>query len=67
MTIRKTTLQFTTIEQAYEHFALQGYFRSNAELQPMIMTKHVDGVLVGEVIVNQDGPLTVIAEKLASE
>lgn len=64
MAIRKTKVQFTTIEQAYEHFALQGYFRSNDSLQPMIMTKHDNGQLVGEVVVHQDAPLTVTAEKI---
>ena len=64
MTYRKTVNQFASIAEARAHYLRQGYTTSLDDAHSAIMTKVVDGVKVGEVIINREALLTVIAEKL---
>ena len=64
MTYRKTVNQFASIAEARAHYLRQGYTTALDDEHSAIMAKVVDGVKVGEVIINRDAPLTVIAEKL---
>jgi hypothetical protein len=67
MTYRKTTVQFASISEALAHFYRQGYETVDTGTDTAIMTKHVDGCKVGEVIINREAFLTVVAEKLELE
>ena len=64
MTYRKTVNQFASIAEARAHYLRQGYATVLNETYSAIMHKVVDGVKLGEVMINRDAPLTVIAEKL---
>lgn len=66
MTFRKTTVQFVSIAEARAHFLKQGYETVDTGTDTAIMTRHVDGRKVGEVIINREAFLTVVAEKLES-
>ncbi len=62
-TIHETT-SFACIADAVAHYLKQGYVTVDGGEQSRIMSKHVDGVKVGEVIINREGFLNVIGEKI---
>ena len=62
-TIRETT-SFACIAEAVAHYIKQGYHTVVELSDSRIMSKHVDGVKVGEVIINREGFLNVIGEKI---
>ena len=64
MTYRKTVNQFVSIAEARAHYLRQGYTTALDDEYSAIMTKVVDGIMVGEVIINREALFTVIAEKL---
>ena len=64
MTYRKTVNQFVCIAEARAHYLRQGYTTTLDDTNTAIMSKVVDGVKMGEVVINREAPLTVIAEKL---
>lgn len=64
MAYRKTVNQFACMAEARAHYLRQGYTTVLDEFNTAIMHKVVDGVKLGEVMINRDAPLTVIAEKL---
>ena len=67
MAYRKTVNQFVCIAEARAHYLRQGYVTVDDGLHTAIMHKIVNGVKVGEVMINRDAPFTVIAEKLEKE
>lgn len=62
-TIHETT-SFACIAEAVAHYIKQGYHTVDELNDSRIMSKHVDGVKVGEVIINREGFLNVIGEKI---
>ena len=64
MTYRKTVNQFVCIAEARAHYLRQGYTTVLDDTNTAIMAKVVDGVKMGEVVINREALLTVIAEKL---
>ena len=64
MTYRKTVNQFVCIAEARAHYLRQGYTTVLDDANTAIMSKVVDGVKMGEVVINREALLTVIAEKL---
>lgn len=62
----KTTLEFVTIAEARAHFLKQGFNTIDIETDSCIMTKHSNGVKVGEVIINKEGFMKVSAELITT-
>ena len=62
-TIRETTT-FACIAEAVANYLKQGYHTVVELEEGRIMSKHVDGVKLGEVIINRKGVLNVIGEKI---
>lgn len=60
----KTTRNFASMAEARAHFLKQGWTTADEGTDSYIMTKHVDGRKVGEVIINREGFLNVVAEAL---
>lgn len=64
MTLNKYTVQFASIAEARAHFLRQGYATVYTGSDSAIMTKHTANTKVGEVIINRNAPLTVVAEAI---
>ena len=64
MTFNKYTVQFASIAEARAHFLRQGYVTVDTSTDGAIMTKHTANTKVGEVIINRNAPLTVVAEAI---
>lgn len=64
MKTTRETKSFACIAEAVAHYLKQGYHTVVELEEGRVMSKHVDGVKVGEVIINREGFLNVIAEKI---
>lgn len=64
MAYQKTVEQFASIAEARAHYVKQGYTTKSHASDGCIMTKIVNGNLVGKVTINRENFLTIIAEKL---
>lgn len=62
MLFKKYTIQFASIAEARAHFIRQGYTTVDSNSDSAIMSKHIDSTKVGEVIINRESPLNVVAE-----
>ena len=60
----RITQQFASIAEARAHFLKQGYTTVDEGTDSCIMCKHTNGRKVGEVIINREGFLCVVAEAL---
>lgn len=64
MSWTKTTHNFTTISEARAYFIKQGYNTVDINNDSAIMSKHINGNKVGEVIINREAFMEVVAEAL---
>lgn len=64
MAYQKTVEQFASIAEARANYVKQGYTTKSHASNGCIMTKIVNSKLVGEIVINREKFLTVIAEKL---
>jgi hypothetical protein len=64
MSYQKTVEQFASIAEARANYVKQGYTTKSHASDGCIMTKVVNGKIVGEVTINREDFLTIIAEKL---
>lgn len=60
----RTTQQFASMAEARAHFLKQGYSTVDEGNDSCIMCKYANSRKLGEVIVNREGFLTVVAEAL---
>ncbi len=61
----KTTLQFASIAEARAYFLKKGYMTVESGPDTALMTKHVDGQKLGEVIINREAFMNVTAELIS--
>jgi len=65
--MKQITKIFPSIAEARAHYIRQGYLTVESNEYSAIMTRHRGGNKTGEVIINKDGFLNVLAEELLNE